>query len=214
MLFCQNHFDQHSPYHAYDVFTHIAYVTESVGKDLPLRWAALLHDLGKPASFFTDAQGVGHFYGHDALGAEMAAAIALRLRMDKKSAQRIRLLIERHMRQIEPTEKAVGRALRQLGEESLRQLLLVKRADASACHPDYAWQTQALDAVEAVLDGLLAEDTCFTLRHLAVDGRDMMTLGLRGREIGETLDDLLTRVAEGELVNERDALLAWVQAGR
>ena len=90
----------------------------------------------------------------------------------------------------------------------------MKRADASACHPDFAWQTGQLDAVEAVLDSLLAQDACFTLRHLAVDGRDMMALGLRGREIGEALDALLTRVAEGELPNEKDALLAWVRARR
>ena len=207
-------FDQQNEHHLYDVWEHTARSVAAVPPQSVLRWTMLLHDLGKPASFFTDAGGVGHFYGHDALGAELAAGIAGRLRMDKKSAQRIALLIERHMRQIEPTEKAVGRALRQLGEEALRQLLLVKRADASACHPDYAWQTGALDAVEAVLERLLAEDTCFTLRDLAVDGRDMMALGLRGREIGEALDELLTQVAEGELPNEKAALLAWVQAGR
>ena len=205
-------FDQQNEHHLYDVWEHTARSVAAVPPRSVLRWTMLLHDLGKPASFFTDEQGVGHFYGHDALGAEMAGAITQRLRMDKKSAQRIALLIERHMRQIEPTEKAVGRALRQLGEEALRQLLLVKRADASACHPDFAWQTQALDAVEAVLESLLTEDACFTLRHLAVDGRDMMTLGLRGREIGDALDELLTRVVEGELPNEKDALLQWVRA--
>ena len=205
-------FDQQNEHHLYDVWEHTARSVAAVPPRSVLRWTMLLHDLGKPASFFTDDAGVGHFYGHDALGAEMAGAITQRLRMDKKSAQRIARLIERHMRQIEPTEKAVGRALRQLGEEALRQLLLVKRADASACHPDYAWQTQALDAVEAVLESLLAEDACFTLRHLAVDGRDMMTLGLRGREIGETLDALLTQVVEGTLPNEKDALLQWVRA--
>lgn len=205
-------FDQQNEHHLYDVWEHTARSVAAVPPRSVLRWTMLLHDLGKPASFFTDDAGVGHFYGHDALGAEMAGAITQRLRMDKKSAQRIALLIERHMRQIEPTEKAVGRALRQIGEEALRQLLLVKRADASACHPDFAWQTQALDAVEAVLESLLTEDACFTLRHLAVDGRDMMTLGLRGREIGDALDELLTQVVEGTLPNEKDALLQWVRA--
>ena len=57
-------------------------------------------------------------------------------------------------------------------------------------------------------------DACFTLRDLAVDGRDMMALGLRGRQIGETLDALLTQVAEGELPNEKAVLMAWVRARR
>ena len=207
-------FDQQNYHHLYDVWEHTARAVAAAPRDAALRWTMLLHDLGKPACFTVDDDGVGHFYGHDALGVQMAADITRRLRFDKKRAARIELLIARHMRQIEPTEKAVGRVLRQLGEEAFRQLLAVKRADASACHPDFAWQTQALDAVEAVLDGLLAQDACFTLRDLAVDGRDMMALGLRGRQIGETLDALLTRVAEGELPNEKAVLMAWVRARR
>ena len=205
-------FDQHNIHHLYDVWEHTVRAVENAPKDPLLRWTLLLHDLCKPACFTRDEGGQGHFYGHDAMGAALAGEITARLRLDKKSSERITLLIERHMRQIEPTDKAVGRVLRQLGEEALRQLLAVKRADASACHPDFAWQTGHLDAVDAVLKRLLTEDTCFTLAQLAVDGHDMMTLGLRGRDIGAALNTLLEQVAEGELPNEKSALLAWVQA--
>lgn len=54
-------FDQHSPHHAYDLFTHTAHVTAGVSADLTLRWAALLHDTGKVATFTRDATGRGHF---------------------------------------------------------------------------------------------------------------------------------------------------------
>ena len=158
-----------------------------------------------------DEAGQGHSYGHDDLGAQLAADIAQRLRFDKKSSERMALLIQRHMRQIEPTDKAVGRVLRQLGEEALRQLLAVKRADASACHPDFAWQTGHLDAVEAVLDRLLTKDTCFTLRDLAIDGHDLMALGLQGSAIGQALNAALDAVVEGELPNEREAMIRWIK---
>ena len=204
-------FDQQNYHHLYDVWEHTARSVGSAPKDALLRWTMLLHDLAKPACFTVDGAGVGHFYGHDALGAELASQITARLRFDKKTVARVELLIQRHMRQIEPTEKAVGRVLRQLGEEALRQLLAVKRADAAACHPDFAWQAGGLDAVEAVLEGLLAKETCFTLRDLAVNGHDLMALGLRGREIGRMLDALLERVAEGELPNEKAALVKWVE---
>ena len=204
-------FDQKNYHHLYDLWAHTAHAVGNAPKDALLRWTMLLHDLGKPACFIVDEAEVGHFYGHDELGAQMAAEITARLRFDKKTAERIALLIARHMRQIEPAEKAVGRVLRQMGEEALRQLLAVKRADAAACHPDYAWQTGTLDEVEAVLDTLLAQEKCFTLRDLAVNGHDLMALGLRGQTIGRTLDALLERVAEGELPNEKAALLMWVK---
>ena len=204
-------FDQQNYHHLYDVWEHTVRSVAAAPKDAVLRWTMLLHDLGKPACFTVDEDGVGHFYGHDELGAQIAAEIMTRLRFDKKTAARVELLIGQHMRQIVPTEKAVGRILRQIGEEALRQLLAVKRADASACHPDYAWQTGPLDAVEAVLEQLLTKEVCFSLRDLAVDGHDLMALGLQGRAIGRTLDALLERVAEGELPNEKEALLAWVK---
>ena len=204
-------FDQHNIHHLYDVWEHTARAVANAPKDPLLRWTMLLHDLCKPACFTVDGAGQGHFYGHDAMGADLAGEITARLRFDRKSGERIALLIGRHMRQLEPTEKAVGRVLRQLGEEALRQLLAVKRADAGACHPDFAWQTGALDDVERVLEGLLAKDTCFTLAQLAVNGHDMMALGLRGSEIGRALNAALDAVAAGDVENQRDALLKWVK---
>ena len=203
-------FDQQNVHHLYDVWQHTAHAVDNAPQDPLLRWTLLLHDLGKPECFTVDEAGQGHFYGHDALGAELAESIMQRLRFDKRSAGRVMLLIQRHMRQIEPTEKAVGRVLRQIGEEALRQLLAVKRADASACHPDYAWQTGRLDEVEAVLDALLAQETCFTLRDLAVDGHDLMAMGLQGSAIGQALNAALDAVAEGTLANEKEALLGWI----
>lgn len=204
-------FDQQNVHHLYDVWQHTAHAVGNAPQDPLLRWTLLLHDLGKPECFTVDEAGQGHFYGHDDLGAQLAADIAQRLRFDKKSGERMALLIQRHMRQIEPTDKAVGRVLRQLGEEALRQLLAVKRADASACHPDFAWQTGHLDEVEAVLDRLLTKDTCFTLRDLAIDGHDLMALGLQGSAIGQALNAALDAVVEGELPNEREAMIRWIK---
>ena len=73
-------FEQRSPHHRYDVFTHTAHVVEAVPQELPLRWAALLHDVGKPACFTTDETGRGHFKGHAKVSQEMADGILLRLK--------------------------------------------------------------------------------------------------------------------------------------
>ena len=200
-------FDQHSKYHCYTVWEHIGRSVQAVAAEPVLRWTMLLHDIAKPACFFTDEQGEGHFYGHPQRSAEMAEEITRRLRFDKRSAQRIVLLVEWHDRPIEPTHKAVRRVLNAMGEEALRQLLQVKRADNLAQHEKYRSRLAVIDAVEAVMEELLAQESCFSLKQLAVNGRDLMELGFSGSEIGAALDALLQKVMDGELPNERTALL-------
>ncbi len=198
-------FDQHNRHHCYDVWGHTVAAAQP---DPVLRWAMLLHDLGKPRCFTLDGQGVGHFHGHHRPGAEMAEAICRRLRFDKATAQRICTLVRYHDRPIPLTERAIRRAMNQLGVEGLRQLCAVKRADNLAQHPDYRSRQRDIDAGEAIMDELLRKDACFSLKQLAVNGRDMAALGLEGPAIGQALQALLEAVMDGETDNDRAALLA------
>ena len=63
---------------------------------------------------------------------------------------------------------------------------------------------------EAILDRLLAEDACVSLRQLAVNGNDLLDLGFRGPDVGRVLKELLNKVVDGELPNERESLLRFV----
>ena len=201
-------FEQHNRHHCYDVWHHTAHAVDAAPPEPVLRWTMLLHDLGKPQCFTLDERGVGHFYGHHRPGTEMAEAICRRLRFDNAAARRICTLVRYHDRPISLTEKAIRRAMNQLGVEALRQLCDVKRADNMAQHPDYRSRQQEIDKGEAMMDDLLAKDACFSLRQLAVNGRDMAALGLQGRQIGRTLQALLEAVMDGAVENEREALLA------
>lgn len=204
-------FDQRNVHHCYDVWSHSVYAASAIAPDAVLRWAMLLHDIGKPDCFTVDEHGTGHFYGHPARSAELAEAICRRLRMDKKSAQRIVALVRWHDRDIPRTEKAVARAARQLGEDTLRQLLAVKRADNRAQSPLCRGRAADIDRAEVILDDLLARQSCFSLRELAVRGNDLTALGLRGPAVGEALQKLLDAVMDGSVPNERPALLALAQ---
>ena len=201
-------FDQHSPHHRYDVWEHTVRSVETIAPQPVLRWTMLLHDVAKPQCFTLDEQGKGHFYGHDAQGAAMAEEILRRLRLPRRDTERIVLLIREHMRQIAPTEKSVGRALHRLGPETLGQLLAVQRADRLATGTG---DTELLDKIQALLEKLLAEERCFTLRQLAVNGRDLMALGLAGPAVGRMLQQLLAQVLDGTLPNDHAALLDAVQ---
>ena len=204
-------FDQHNRHHCYDVWGHTAHAVAAAPPEPVLRWAMLLHDLGKPRCFTLDEAGVGHFHGHHRPSAEMAEAICRRLRFDKATAQRICMLVRYHDRPIPLTERAIRRAMNQLGVEGLRQLCAVKRADNLAQHPDYRGRQREIDRGEAIMEELLQKDACFSLKQLAVNGQDMMTLGLQGPAIGKALQALLDAVMDGAVENDRDALLSLAQ---
>ena len=201
-------FDQHNRHHCYDVWGHTAHAVAAAPPDPVLRWAMLLHDLGKPRCFTMDEQGVGHFHGHHRPSAEMAETVCRRLRFDKATARQISMLVRYHDRPIPLTEKAIRRAMNQLGAEGLRQLCAGKRADNLAQHPDYRSRQREIDEGEAIMDALLEKNACFSLKQLAVNGRDMAALGLEGPAIGQALQTLLEAVMDGETDNDRTALLA------
>lgn len=125
-------FDQHSPHHAYDLFTHTVHVVAGVPEDLTLRWAALLHDVGKIPTFTRDFTGRGHFYGHAQASAEMADAILRRLKAPASLREQVIFLIEKHMTKLEPEKTTLCRWLSCPGEETTKQLLLLQEADMSS----------------------------------------------------------------------------------
>ena len=203
--------DQQNRHHLYDVWEHTARSVAAIPPEPVLRWAMLLHDVGKPICFTVDGRGVGHFYGHPKVSAALAEEICRRLRMDKRTAREIVTLVRWHDRDLPRTEKAIARAVHQLGEDTFRRLLAIKRADNLAQHPDYRGRLTEIDRAEAILDGLLAKQACFSLRDLAVNGGDLLALGLRGPAVGDALNALLEQVLDGTLPNEREALLDAVR---
>ena len=196
-------FDQHSPHHAYDVFTHTAHVVEGVSPELALRWAALLHDVGKPAVFYQDETGRGHFPDHAAVGAEMADALLRRLRASNALRERVVMLIRHHMTPMPPERTILRRRLSKFGDDTW-SLLALQKADFFAkgvpAENDFA-QT------EAILQDLLQEQSCLSLKDLALNGSDLMALGFSGKAVGLCLNHLLNRVLEETIPNEKSALL-------
>lgn len=206
-------FAQRNPHHRYDVWMHTAASVQAIRPVPALRLTMLLHDIGKPASFSLDKRGVGHFYGHPARSAALAGKILRRLRLDGATIKTVETLVLHHDDVIEPKPRQVKRWLGRVGETVFRQMLEVRRADIAA-QSDWrrAEKYRRMDQVEAVLTEVLAEGQCYCLKDLAVNGGDLIKAGVpQGKQIGETLDRLLTQVVDGELPNEREALLRAAQ---
>ena len=204
-------FDQRSPHHAYDLFTHVSHVVAGVPADLTLRWAALLHDIGKVPTFTRDETGRGHFYGHAPKGAEMADAVLRRLKAPTLLRERVVLLIEKHMTRLVPEKKTLRRRLGQLGWETVEQLLCLQEADMGSKGVGEPEEMAQFSRLRACLEEIRAENACLTVKDLAVSGHDLIALGLQGRAIGQSLNALLEQVIDETLPNERDALLEAVK---
>lgn len=199
-------FCQYNPHHSLDVYAHIAHVVEAAPKTIPLRLAALLHDVGKSQCFYRDEKGVGHFHGHAQVGGEMAEKILTRLKCPNRLKEQVVTLVLRHGDCRRTTEKGIRRLLRKLGPDMVWDLLALDRADSRGKPTDD--QQEVFDEFEALLNRVLTENTCFSLRDLAVSGGDLIALGIpAGPKLGQILDALLNRVSEGELPNEKAALL-------
>ncbi|MBR4080798.1 MAG: CCA tRNA nucleotidyltransferase [Clostridia bacterium] len=201
-------FEQHTPYHRYDVWEHTIRAVEHVPPVEALRLAMLLHDSGKPRAFTMDERGVGHAHGHQRESALLAEAALTRLRVDNATAERVLTLVKHHDMPLAEDAKMIRRRLHQFGEETLRQLIDIQRGDAYGKGTLTPGEIEAqYRATVAAVEEVLAQQPCVTLKQLAVNGRDMTGLGLRGKAIGACLDALLNDVMDERAANVREELL-------
>ena len=204
-------FDQRSPHHAYDLFTHTAHVVAGVPAELTLRWAALLHDIGKVPTFTQDETGRGHFYGHAPRGAEMADQVLHRLKAPTALREQVVVLIEKHMTRLQPDKKLLRRQIGRLGWETVENLLYLQEADMGSKGTGKPEELAIFPQIRELLDQIKAENACLSLKDLAVNGHDLMEMGFTGRAIGQCLNTLLEQVIDERLPNEKAALLAFAK---
>jgi len=196
-------------WHAYDVYTHGLATLENAPREKPrVRWAALLHDIGKPATKALK-DGEGTFYNHQVVGAEMADALLRRLRFSTAERETIVHLIREHMfdYRAEWSDAALRRFVRRVGREHLADLFDLRIADTlgnglKQGFPHY------LEELHARIEELLRQETALSPRDLALRGEDIMrVLGIPpGPRVGTAQELLLEAVLEDPARNRREIL--------
>jgi tRNA nucleotidyltransferase (CCA-adding enzyme) len=192
-----------------DLWDHTLRTVDAAPASRPVvRLAALVHDIGKPATLAD-----GHFHHHDAVGARLAEAWLRRLRFPKAAADDVVHLVRHHMFPVDTTftDAAVRRFIKRIGERHLDNLFALRRADdiGSGMDPD----DPDLTAFRARVDAELAAEAALDRFALVIDGDDLMReLGLApGPRLGRMIDALVDRVVDDPGTNERSTLLLLAQ---
>jgi tRNA nucleotidyltransferase (CCA-adding enzyme) len=193
-----------------DLWDHTLRTVDAAPADRPVvRLAALVHDIGKPATLSD-----GRFHGHEAVGARIAGDLLRRLRIPRATAERVVHLVRNHMFVYTGGwgDSAVRRFIRKIGRDALEELFLLREADdvGSGLSRSESNLDELRDRVAEELAAAVALDRS----DLAIDGNDLIReLGLEpGPALGRLLDGLLERVIVDPTLNDRPTLLLLAQA--
>ncbi len=202
-------FNQKSVYHIYDVYTHIIKALDTSENDLTVRLAMLFHDIKKPACFYIDKTGEGHFKGHAELSAETAESILKRLRYDNKTIKNVSLLIKYHDIDIKPEKTEIKKWLGLLGEELLYKLFDIKLADSASKSDAFSERDQNAAVSKKLIKEITASGECYSLKDLDLNGNDLLSSGVPEKSIGNVLEEILSEVISERLENEKSVLLKY-----
>jgi tRNA nucleotidyltransferase (CCA-adding enzyme) len=204
---------QNTKHHCYSVGEHTLVSLKEVEPDTVLRLTMLLHDVAKPDFRTTDENGQDHFKGHPAGGAELAKKIMHRLKFDNDTTDRVCRLIRYHDDRPAVTPRNIRRAISRIGADNMKDLLMVKRADTLA-QSEYRREEKLayLDEYENMYNEICRENQCVQKKDLAINGRDLIELGMQpGKAIGDVLDRLFEAVLDDPDLNTREQLLNMVK---
>jgi tRNA nucleotidyltransferase (CCA-adding enzyme) len=203
-------FDQQNHHHCYDVYEHTARAVALAPHETVIRLALFFHDIGKPATFTVDENGVGHFYDHAKVSRGIAETVMKRMKFDTATLRLVTELVEAHGLGPSDSQKYARRLLGKFGEEQAKRLITIARCDvgAQAAYEERNSVFLRLDSLEKSMDHILEEKQCFSMKNLAVNGNDIKALGIKeGKEIGRLLSLLLDAVLEDPTKNEKKELL-------
>lgn len=199
---------QNNPHHLYSVGEHTLHALLNIPADPLLRYTMLLHDVGKPATKTTDAQGIDHFYEHYSVSRDIADTIMRRLKFNDRESKIIGELIEWHDYRWESpgkvTKNNVRKMMEIIGRELILPLLRVQRADILA-QSNFKQDNKLaiLDEVEKIYYEVIKTDGCMDMRDLKINGNQLMQLGIKDiREIADILQVLFWMVINEPKLNE------------
>ena len=201
--------EQKSPgrHHIHDVGTHSLFSLKNCKSEDPIvRFATLIHDIGKPQTYKKLESGVITFYNHEVVGARIAKRIAKRLRFSKKQSEKLYILVRYHQFTVDErqTDKAIRRFIRNVGKENVKDMLDLRVGDRlGGGARETSWRLEEFK--KRIIE---VQKQPFTVHDLKISGKDVMKeLNIKpGPEVGKILDQLFEEVVDKKIDNNKKDL--------
>jgi tRNA nucleotidyltransferase (CCA-adding enzyme) len=203
---------EQNKWHTYTVWKHALECLDACVGDPILRIAALFHDVGKPRTrAWSEKTNDWTFYDHDVVGAEVVQPILVRMKFSNEDRERIARLVRHHLfhYQDDWSDAAVRRWMKRVGTDLIEDLYALNEADVRAKGREGPPDLAPLAGLKVHVAKVLAAGAALSTKDLAVNGRDLIAMGLApGPIIGEILAALLEDVMADPAANEREKLLS------
>lgn len=199
---------QNIKWHIYDVGNHTAQVVKNTPEIIYLRYSALMHDWGKPYTRGKNDDGEDTFRNHAKMSEELADKFTKKYKFSNERRDKILRLVKYHDIEILPEKKYVKRAINKVGDDIFKDLISLKRADCLSQNLELTKSRfPYIDTLDALYAEIKENKETFSIRDLAVNGNDLMAIGIQGKKIGEILNALLEIVMDDATKNEKEILI-------
>ncbi len=211
-------FKQENRHHCYDVYTHILKSMEISKPEPIIRLSLFFHDIAKPVVAHYDEKGEQHYYGHPKKSAEITEKILTRLRFDNDTKNKVVTLVSLHDtpiivdKEATPSKKRLKKIMSQIGEKLVFQLIHIKYCDNCAQNKEYYRGDEFYEKAYEIINEILEHQECFSIKDLEINGNDLISMGYKGKEIGNILDKILDLVIRDKLKNEINEIKNYVQS--
>ena len=219
-------FDQCTPWHKYDVFEHTARAVELAPHDTTLRLAAFFHDIGKP-HVCMEVMGRRKFLGHQDKSFDITVEAMKRMRFDTKTIKDVSAVVKHHDDPLihNADRTNIKSLLRLMGEDTLRRVAAFQLCDKQASrgtieefesmrHQDMTYEDaiifkelKLMQTYDDRITQTLNSGEPYRIKDLAVNGNDLIGLGIEGEDIGDTLQMMVGDVIRNPSLNTKDKLM-------
>lgn len=206
--------EQNNIHHVHNVGDHILKSIACVPKNLTLRWAMFMHDLGKPFTRTADVDG-DHFKGHEEMSINIAERIFDKLKFSNAEKSTIKTMIKYHDFRFDADKVIIKKLLAKIGKENFESLMLVKKADAMAqSECTLAEKLDNIENIQSAFNKVISDNEPYLIKHLALNGNDLIDYGITGNSIGVALEKMQNTVIEKPELNTRESLLNLIDRRR